>query len=73
MKIGSAIKDYREGLGMNQSDLASRSGINQGYLSSIESGSREPSLNMIGRISHSLGLTRRELLDLGIKYNNSKF
>lgn len=39
----SPIRAMREALGMSQAELASRAGIDPGYLSKLESGKRNPS------------------------------
>ncbi|GMV97628.1 MAG: helix-turn-helix domain-containing protein [Phycisphaerae bacterium] len=41
--VGGRIRHYRQRLGLNQTELARRAGVNQGFLSEIERGRRKPS------------------------------
>lgn len=54
MTIGHAIKTLRARRHMSQQELASKAKINQGFLSSIEKGQRQPSLPMVKRIADAL-------------------
>lgn len=54
LKIGQVIKIFRAAIGIRQKDLAKKVDIQPHYLSLIESGKREPSLQMLRRIAKEL-------------------
>ncbi len=54
MDIASLIKVLRLAAGMKQSQLASRAGMSQNYLSMIENGRRQPSTKILERLSSAL-------------------
>lgn len=54
MHIGKVIRAARLEKDLNQSELAQRSGISNAYLSQIESGKQEPSLETIEKICQVL-------------------
>ena len=56
MNIGNAIKDLRKQKGFKQTDFAARCGLSQSYLSSIEKGRKEPTLNILKQIANALSL-----------------
>lgn len=61
--FGSNIKKKRTGLNMTLSELANRCGISIGYLSDIENGiKRNPSLEILHRISKALGIEMKDLI-----------
>jgi mRNA interferase RelE/StbE len=60
----SAVKAYRERLGMNQAELAAAAGLTQGALSDIERGRRKPGLNAAKALAKVLGVPAANLLDL---------
>lgn len=51
-----AIQDTRERLNITQSELARRTGIDQGDISKLERGTRNPSLKLLKRLAHGLGM-----------------
>ena len=59
MNVGEAIKDLRARRKFSQKELAKELGITQGYLSLIERGDREPSLDLIKKISGSLRIPQQ--------------
>lgn len=52
----------RERLGLNQSELARRAGMNRGYLIMLEGATANPSLIKIADLARTLNMTVRELL-----------
>lgn len=52
--IGKEIKELREYLGLNQSQLSELSGVTRAAISQIESNQREPALDTIKRICEAL-------------------
>lgn len=53
-KIGEQIRRCRESLGMTQSDLSERAGIDRENVSKIECGRYNVSVDIIGRIAEAL-------------------
>lgn len=51
-----AIQDTREKLQTTQTELARRTGIDQGDISKLERGTRNPSLKLLKRLAHGLGM-----------------
>jgi transcriptional regulator with XRE-family HTH domain len=54
--IGHIIKVLRTASGLKQKDLAQRAGIKANYLSLVESGKRDPSLNVLRAIAKALNV-----------------
>ena len=52
--IGARIKDIRNGKGVTQEQLSENVGINAKYLSSIERGKENPTLNTLLKLVRSL-------------------
>ncbi len=60
-KLGKAIVNLRKERGLSQDIFAYESGIDRRYMSDIENGKRNISLDIIERISQKLGLKISEL------------
>jgi transcriptional regulator with XRE-family HTH domain len=60
--LGRTIQVLRADAGVDRSELADRAGISYSYLSAIESGRKQPSAPVLGRIAAALGLRGHELL-----------
>lgn len=54
--LGQRIRFHRQRLGWRQHVLASRAGINQGFLSELELGRRNPSSATLHKLADALGL-----------------
>lgn len=54
--IIQAMIDARVQQNMTQKDLAAKTGITQADISRIENGTRNPSLSMVKKLAHGLGL-----------------
>ncbi len=59
--VGSRIKDLRKARGFSQERLAETIGINPKYLSSIERGEENPTLNLFIRLSQGLKVNIQEI------------
>lgn len=64
MDIGRAILEIRRGKGLKQETVALDVGTDTGYLSRIENGSRQPSLQMLKKIANALGVNASSILAL---------
>ena len=61
-KLGTRIATLRKDRDQAQGHLAMRAGVNKGYLSSIESGQRTPSLGVLLRLAAALRVGMADLL-----------
>lgn len=53
--FGPAIRRHRELLRISQEELAVRAGIDRTYISGVERGVRNPTLDVMQRIAQALG------------------
>jgi len=54
--FGSAVRRHRELLRLSQEDLADRSGLDRTYISGVERGIRNPTLQVMQRLADALGI-----------------
>lgn len=62
-KFGSCVRELRQGTGLSQVEFGEKCGFYQTYLSRIERGQANPTLNAIDVIAKALGMTIFELFD----------
>ena len=62
--FGKAVRDHRRKLKLSQEELAHRSGLHRTYLSDIERGSRNLSLESIAQLATALELSLSSLFSL---------
>ncbi len=62
-KFGKNVKTKRLELGLSQEALAFEAKSNRTYISDVERGMRNPSIEVVERIAISLGVSMGELLD----------
>ena len=62
--VGMRIKRLRTGKGYSQEKLAELAGINAKYLSSIERGEENPTLDLFIRLSQSLKVDIQEMFNI---------
>lgn len=60
--IGARIKLYREDKGLSQEELGERIGISNRHLSKVETGAKNPSLELVLNIANALKITVDDLL-----------
>ena len=60
-QLGMRIKYLRQKLHWSQEDLAFNANINKNYISDLENGRRNPSLEILERISNAFNITLEEL------------
>ena len=60
--LGRTIKVLRTDRGLERKELAERSGISYSYLAEIESGTKQPSSQVLLALAETLGLRSHELL-----------
>lgn len=62
-KFGECVREMRLEMGLSQVEFGERCGFYQTYLSRIENGQANPTLNAVEVIANALGLTVFELFD----------
>ncbi len=62
MIISETIKMIREELGLKQHELASKAGVSQVLISTIESGKKKPSMDTLKAIAAAFGISYAELM-----------
>ncbi|HEX8121992.1 MAG TPA: helix-turn-helix transcriptional regulator [Solirubrobacteraceae bacterium] len=60
--LGRAVRDFRNGQGISQEDLAHRSGMHRTYLGGIERGERNVSYANLKRLARALDVPASQLL-----------
>ena len=60
-RFGARLRELRLEKKMRQIDLAERVGIQEAYLSTLESGKKEPCLEVINMLADGLGVSLRRL------------
>jgi transcriptional regulator with XRE-family HTH domain len=53
-RVGRVIRRYREGIGLSQEELAERSGLHRTYISLVERGHRNISVDALSQIAEAL-------------------
>lgn len=61
--FGNRIRNLREAEGWSQENLAERSGLHRTYISGVERGVRNPTLEIIGKLAKAFGVSPSELLN----------
>ena len=67
-EFGRLVRKRRRDLDMSQEELGDTAKLNRGYISDIERGIRNPSLEVIDRIAKALGMDLAELFALRGKF-----
>lgn len=57
------MRRLRRGLGLSQETLGVESGLTQSYVSGVEAGKRNPSLDAIGTIAAAMGIPMAKLFE----------
>lgn len=61
-QLGARIRFLRQNQKISIEELAFRSNINSNYLSDLERGHRNPTIKVLDKICHGLGVTLSDLL-----------
>ncbi|GAA4627533.1 helix-turn-helix transcriptional regulator [Actinoallomurus vinaceus] len=64
LKLGAAIRRYRQADGLTQAQLAQRVNYSEGWLSNLETGQLRPKGQAVGSVEKALGLPAGVLMDL---------
>jgi transcriptional regulator with XRE-family HTH domain len=70
-ELGKTIRILRQAKSMKISDVAKESGVSIPYVSLVESGARQPSLEVIRRIAETLRVPPETLVVIGMGNNSS--
>lgn len=63
LRVGGRIQSRRRQLGMSQQDLARKSGVDRTFLSAMERGKCNPSLQVLCRVCDALEMHIDEVVD----------
>ena len=71
-RFGSVVRSQRQSAGLSQEELAHRSGLHRTYVTDVERGARNPSLNSIKKLSDALRVSLSDLFSLveGVERND---
>ena len=61
--LGMAIKTRRASLGISQEELAHRAGLHRTYVSDLERGARNPSIESIEKLAGALQISVAKLFE----------
>jgi transcriptional regulator with XRE-family HTH domain len=64
VSVGSAIRQVREDRQISQEELGARANLDRSYISSVENGKRNISLENLHLIARSLGVSLTEIVQL---------
>jgi CheY-like chemotaxis protein/DNA-binding Xre family transcriptional regulator len=65
--IGSWIRSHRSERGLSQEELAQRAGLHRTYISDLERGARNPTLDSLDRLAAALDISIASLFERGEK------
>jgi transcriptional regulator with XRE-family HTH domain len=62
-ELGLTIRRERANLGISQGELATRSGLHRTYVSDLERGARNPSIEILSKIAQALRVSVAKLFE----------
>jgi transcriptional regulator with XRE-family HTH domain len=62
-RLGSNVKRLRLAMGLSQEDFAHRAGVHRTYISDIELGKRNPTIEIVEQLAGALDVQPGRLLD----------
>jgi len=63
LKFGKRVRKARKAKGLSQEELAHDADSNRTYISDVERGTRNPSIEVVERIARALDVSMGSLLD----------
>jgi CheY-like chemotaxis protein len=72
LRLGIAIRNKRSEMGISQEELADRAGLHRTYISDIERGARNPSLESIDRLARALEISLPVLFERATDQNGGR-
>lgn len=61
-KLGRKVQALRQDRSLSQEELADRAGLHRTYVSGVERGVRNPTLTVLEKLAHGLGVPLRDLI-----------
>ncbi|MEO0958563.1 MAG: helix-turn-helix transcriptional regulator [Pseudomonadota bacterium] len=61
--VGQSVRTYREALSLSQEQLAFKADLHQTYVSGVERGIRNPTIEIVARLAAALGIKPSQLLE----------
>ena len=71
-QFGAAVRDRRMAAGLSQEKLAETAGLHPTYISMVERGVRNPTLDVAARIAKALEVSLPRLIEQGQNRHGSK-
>ena len=71
-QFGAAVRDRRMAAGLSQEKLAETAGLHPTYVSMVERGVRNPTLDVAARIAKALEVSLPRLIEQGQNRHGSK-
>lgn len=62
LPFGAALRRLRRAAGMTQEQLGLEAGVQRNFISLIETGQNQPTINTIARLARALGMKASELV-----------
>lgn len=62
-RLASNLQKFRRAKGLSQEAFADEAGIHRTYISDIERGARNPTIEVVDRLARALGVKMGDLLD----------
>ncbi|MCJ2183931.1 helix-turn-helix domain-containing protein [Novosphingobium sp. 1949] len=62
-RLGKNVATLRKAQGMSQETFADHAGIHRTYISDVERGARNPTIEIVAKIAKALNVTPGQLLD----------
>ncbi len=62
-RLAGNLQKYRRAKGLSQEGFAHEAGIHRTYISDLERGARNPTIEVVDRLARALGVSMGELLD----------
>ena len=63
IRLGKRIRELRKQRGWRQIDLAEHAGVNENYISDLETGKKEVCVRMIQKLARGLDVSMAKLMD----------
>jgi transcriptional regulator with XRE-family HTH domain len=61
-RLGQVVREHRLAAGLSQEELADRAGLHRTYISLLERGLRNPSVDALSKIGRAIGAPASRLL-----------
>lgn len=62
-RLGRKVQELRKAKSWSQEEFAEQAGLHRTYVSAVERGVRNPTITVVEKLAHALGVTLGALLD----------